>query len=278
MGIRKTTVVKLAVLAWAGTTALQVQARPAAMDPALVGADSDGDAPSAANSDALPYIQCVPYARKVSGINLYGDAHTWWDQAQGRYARGERPRIGAVMSFRPSGAMRLGHVAAVSRIIDARTVLLRHANWSPINGRRGQTEDNVRAVDVSPGNDWSEVRVWYAPLGSLGTTHWPVNGFIYNARPRGEDRLTVLASADRAGPDRAGRAALAEKARSRIGADFLKGIVPEQVDRPRAKADRQLASYAPPARMAAQTKTTAPRGARSLRDDPIGRIIAERMR
>jgi hypothetical protein len=82
--------------------------------------------------------------------------------------------------------MRLGHVAAVSRVIDSRTVLLRHANWSPIDGRRGQIEDNVEAVDVSPYNDWSQVRVWYAPIRSLGATAWPVAGFIYpnrDARP-----------------------------------------------------------------------------------------------
>ncbi|MEN7538737.1 CHAP domain-containing protein [Aurantiacibacter flavus] len=129
------------------------------------------------------YLQCVPYAREVSGIKIYGDAHTWWGQAEGRYARGRTPRIGAVMAFEPFRNMTLGHVAAVSRIVDARTVLLRHANWSEIDGRRGQIEDNVRAVDVSPNNDWSEVRVWYAPSDALGTTHWPVAGFIYNEKP-----------------------------------------------------------------------------------------------
>jgi hypothetical protein len=64
-------------------------------------------------------------------------------------------------------------------VIDSRTVLLRHANWSPIDGRRGQIEDDVEAVDVSPDNDWSQVRVWYAPIQNLGTTAWPVAGFIY---------------------------------------------------------------------------------------------------
>ncbi len=136
-----------------------------------------------------PYLQCVPYARQVSGIQIHGDAHTWWGQAAGKYARGNAPRVGAVMAFKPHGGMKLGHVAAVSRILDSRTVLLRHANWSLINGRRGQIEDNVRAVDVSPGNDWSEVRVWFDPIQGLGTTHWPVQGFIYGDRggvPDGE--------------------------------------------------------------------------------------------
>lgn len=126
-----------------------------------------------------PYLKCVPIARQVSGIQIFGDAWTWWDQADGRYAKGRSPRVGAVMAFKPYGNMTLGHVAAVSRVVDARTVLLTHANWSPIDGRRGQVEYDVRAVDVSPANDWSQVRVWYAPIGDLGTTAWPVAGFIY---------------------------------------------------------------------------------------------------
>jgi surface antigen len=131
-------------------------------------------------------IECVPYARAISGIHIYGDARTWWDQSKGLYSRGRTPRVGAVMTFRPWGHMTLGHVAAVSRIVDSRTVLLRHANWSPINGRRGQVERDVPAVDVSPDNDWSEVRVWFDPARQLGSTAWPVEGFIY---PGGKDAL-----------------------------------------------------------------------------------------
>ena len=139
---------------------------------------------------SLPMLlQCVPYARIVSGIQIRGDAWTWWDQAKGRYARGNRPKVGAVMAFRPYGKMELGHVAAVSQIIDSRTVLLRHANWSPINGSRGQIEDDVEAVDVSPNNDWSQVRVWFAPIQGLGGTAWPVHGFIYNEKPRGSESV-----------------------------------------------------------------------------------------
>lgn len=151
---------------------------------------------SGGGSAALPpYLQCVPYARQVSGIAIYGDAHTWWDQAAGRYARGFVPQVGAVMALQPHGNSTLGHVAAVSKIIDARTILIRHANWSPINGRRGQIEDNVQVVDVSPGNDWSEVRVWYAPIGALGSTHWPVQGFIYAGKaPRASSTVSILAA------------------------------------------------------------------------------------
>ena len=141
----------------------------------------DSEVSSLAN-ELAPYLQCVPYARKVSGIEIYGDAHTWWDQAQGRYAVGDAPRVGAVMAFKPHRSMRLGHVAAVSKVLDSRRVLLDHANWSPINGRRGQVEKDVLAVDVSASNDWSEVQVWYAPLGGLGKTAWPIEGFIYPDR------------------------------------------------------------------------------------------------
>ncbi len=127
-------------------------------------------------SAAPGVLQCVPYARNVTGIRIYGDAHTWWGQAAGKYARGHEPRVGAVMAIRPHGNSRLGHVAAVSRIVDERTVLLRHANWSS----PGQIENDVRAVDVSPNNDWSEVRIWFGPGKQLGARHWPLYGFIYN--------------------------------------------------------------------------------------------------
>ncbi len=154
------------------------------------------------SGELAPYLQCVPYARARSGVQIYGDARTWWDQAAGRYRRGHRPKPGAVMAFRPTGNMALGHVAAVSKVIDNRTVLLDHANWSPIDGRRGQVERGVKAIDVSPANDWSQVRVWYAPLQDIGTTPWPVEGFIYNERDGGGQLggERTLAGADHAPP------------------------------------------------------------------------------
>ena len=96
------------------------------------------------------------------------------------------------MAFRAQSNMPLGHVATVSRVLDSRRVLLDHANWSPINGRRGQVEKDVLAIDVSQANDWSEVRVWYAPLGKVGTTAWPVAGFIYaDGRPQPRVQLAM---------------------------------------------------------------------------------------
>ena len=121
------------------------------------------------------FWQCVTFARSVSGIDIHGNANTWWDKAAGHYQRGHTPKVGSVMSFEASGRMPMGHVAMVSKVVGTREVLLTHANWS----HAGEVERNVRAVDVSPNNDWSEVKVWYAPTGDLGTTVYPINGFIY---------------------------------------------------------------------------------------------------
>ncbi len=128
-----------------------------------------------------PYWECARFAREFSGIEIRGDAWTWWGQAEGRYERGYSPRIGAVLSFAPYGPMRLGHVATVTRVLGDREIAVTHANWSVINGTRGQIEHDVLIRDVSQDNDWSRVRVWFAPLADLGTTAWPVDGFIYPA-------------------------------------------------------------------------------------------------
>ncbi len=136
-------------------------------------------APAAAQS----YLQCAPFARLVSGIQLFGRAADWWEQAKGLYARGVAPQKGAVLSFKSTGAMRAGHVAVVSEVVSNRVIKITHANWSVINGRRGQVEQDVEAVDVSAANDWSEVRVWYAPIGKVGNRAYPTNGFIYKAAP-----------------------------------------------------------------------------------------------
>lgn len=144
-----------------------------------------------------PTLQCVAYARSESGILIFGDALTWWEQAKGQYERGYRPEVGAVMAFAPYGPMKLGHVAVISRIIDRRTVLLRHANWSPVGGVRGWIENDVPAIDASTDNNWSVVRVWFAPTQRLGSTAWPVQGFIYNRRvPPLARRMLITRSDD----------------------------------------------------------------------------------
>jgi surface antigen len=191
---------KLAVL---GLVAACMMPMAASARTAIDTGDDAGAGSGLVTQNAPGHLECVPYARTTSGIQIYGDAHTWWDQARGRYATGHTPRIGAVMAIKPFNNSKLGHVATVSRVVDSRTVLLSHANWSV----PGQIERNVTALDVSPNNDWSQVRVWYAPSHGLGTTHWPVSGFIYNARPGkmrdlGESRLADAAEPDAAKPVR----------------------------------------------------------------------------
>lgn len=128
----------------------------------------------------LDYVgQCVPFARAASGIQIYGDAWTWWDQAAGRYRRGETPRAGAVIVFARSAHLPIGHVAVISHVVDSRVVLVTHANWSRQNGERGHVEQDVTLTDVSPDNDWSEVRVWFRNNDGLGSSVYPVYGFIY---------------------------------------------------------------------------------------------------
>jgi CHAP domain len=120
-------------------------------------------------------LQCVPYARIVSGVNIRGDALTWWDQAEDRYEHGHEPRRGAVLAFRPTGPMTLGHVAVVSKVLGERRMLIRHANWSV----PGAIEEDVLAIDVSEEGDWSAVRVWHSPTGQMGARTNPTFGFIY---------------------------------------------------------------------------------------------------
>lgn len=127
---------------------------------------------------AEPYWQCVTFARMFSGIQIFGDAWTWWESATGKYAKGSTPETGAVLVFRPNGKMTRGHVAVISQVLTDRVVQITHANWG---GSRGKVEENVTLVDVSPNGDWSQVRVWHAPSGTLGVTTYPTYGFIYNA-------------------------------------------------------------------------------------------------
>jgi surface antigen len=140
--------------------------------------------PVSAAASLLDYVgQCVPFAREASGIRIYGDAWTWWGQAEGKYDRGHVPRIGSVIVFAKTGRLPMGHVAVVSRIVERRVLMLTHANWSRQNGVRGHAEQDVTLYDVSPDNDWSEVKVWYRDVEGLGGGIYPVKGFIYGGRP-----------------------------------------------------------------------------------------------
>jgi surface antigen len=128
--------------------------------------------------DATGILQCVPYARFLSGIGLHGDAWTWWDQAAGFYARGNQPEPGAVLSFPGNDRMPLGHVAVVTQVLGARKILIDHANWPNAFVEHGAISHAIQVDDVSPANDWTEVRVQFGEGGPMGSIY-PVNGFIY---------------------------------------------------------------------------------------------------
>ena len=125
-------------------------------------------------------ISCVPYARSVTGMAVSGNAWQWWTSAAGTYERGFRPEQGAVLNFRSTGHMRLGHVAVVARVINTREIEIDHANWAGGGVSRG-----VAVMDVSEANDWSAVRVALGHGGTFGSVY-PTYGFIYNRADHGQ--------------------------------------------------------------------------------------------
>lgn len=135
--------------------------------------------PGAQAVTATAFWSCVPYARMVSDVNLSGDAWRWWNAAAGTYARGQTPQPGSVLVFKRTSTLRQGHVAVVRQVINKRRIIVDHANWD--RGRRkGRIDESVAILDVSPNNDWSEVRVWYTPVSDFGTSRYPTYGFIYS--------------------------------------------------------------------------------------------------
>ena len=118
-------------------------------------------------------LQCVPYARAATGIELYGDAADWWDQAEGRYQRGSAPVPGGVLVFRRSGRLPYGHVSVVRAQVSAREIRVDQANWVH---RRITRDESI--IDVSEANDWSAVRVWWEPVGAVGASTYDTYGFV----------------------------------------------------------------------------------------------------
>ncbi len=121
-----------------------------------------------------PHEECVPYARERSGIVVYGDAWTWWDQTEGKYAHNAQPILGSVLVLAGYAGPHRAHLAYVSSMISPREIRIDHANW--LNDGAVFTDDPV--VDVSPDNDWSEVRVFNPRAGSWGVKTYIVQGFI----------------------------------------------------------------------------------------------------
>jgi len=119
-------------------------------------------------------LQCVPYARDHSRIALYGDAYTWWGQAEGRYARAGVPSEGSVLVLYNYAGAERAHLAVVRSIVNEREIRVDHANWLD----DGEIFLNDPVHDVSPDNDWSQVRVYNIRNGAWGVRTYPVQGFI----------------------------------------------------------------------------------------------------
>lgn len=119
-------------------------------------------------------LQCVPFARDLSGVEIYGNANRWWDLAEGKYRRAKTPAAGSVMVMNGYRTNRRGHVAVVRKVVDSRTIIIDHSNW--LNDGKIYLSAPVR--DVSENNDWSRINVWYTPGQTWGSRVYTAKGFI----------------------------------------------------------------------------------------------------
>jgi hypothetical protein len=127
-------------------------------------------------------LQCVPYARERSGIQISGDASEWWRLAGEKgYERTRVPEAGAVIVLAVSDDGSRGHVAYVDAVISSREIIVDHANWHG----HGEVAVDVPVIDVSPNNDWSEVHVLWVETGQMGSKTYPVEGFVLPQRGYG---------------------------------------------------------------------------------------------
>jgi len=132
-------------------------------------------------------LECVPYARARSGLALYGDAGTWWIKAEGRYAKRQTPQLGSVIVLTGYAGPGRGHVGVVTALVSDREIRLDHANW--LGDGAIYIDDPV--VDVSPENDWSEVRVWNPRTVAWGIKTYLVQGFIGPDGVAGSERVAA---------------------------------------------------------------------------------------
>ena len=144
------------------------------------------DPPAAGATVGSVPIECAPFARAVARLPLRGAAADWWVLADGRYARGQTPRVGSILVFRRTARLPDGHVAVVSSVVSDRRILVTHANWV-----RHQVSENVPVIDVSAGNDWTRVRVWWPPAGQIGATEYATFGFIAADDPPRSDQIAA---------------------------------------------------------------------------------------
>ena len=203
-----------AAAAWAGLSASEAEAlTPLAMDLAIDPAVAEPPSqhatlapsaferpadeayePTAYVDDPTARLQCVPFARTESGVEIYGNANTWWRQARGLYETSSAPEEGGVLVLRGYNTANRGHVAVVREIVSSRLIIVDHANW--LNA--GEITRNVPIRDVSPNGDWSQVQVWHVPGRHWGARTYQVQGFI----------LDLIEQAKAPAPPASGAAAL----------------------------------------------------------------------
>ena len=143
--------------------------------------------PTARIANSRAGLQCVPFAREESGVEIYGNANTWWSQARGRYETSAEPNEGAVMVLRGYATENRGHVAVVKEIVSPRLVIVDHANWL----NTGEITRDVPIRDVSPEGDWSQVQVWHVPTRQWGVRVYNLQGFVLNIASQARGRAAA---------------------------------------------------------------------------------------
>jgi surface antigen len=158
--------------------------------------------PTARITNRRARLQCVPFARRESGVEIYGNANTWWRQAAGRYETTQEPQEQAVMVLEGYNTTARGHVAVVREVVSPRLIIVDHSNWL----NNGEITRDVPIRDVSVAGDWSEVQVWHIPGRQWGARSYNVQGFILNmltdakaqaeaeAKQQSEETVTVPVS------------------------------------------------------------------------------------
>lgn len=154
--------------------------------------------PTAYVANRKARLQCVPFARDEAHVEIYGNANTWWAQAEAAgYQRAEKPTEGSVIVLRGYATTTRGHVGVVREVVSDRMIIVDHANW--LNG--GEITRNVPVRDVSENNDWSQVQVWHVPGRHWGARTYGVQGFIVNGVERARETQAAAPAAGAASGD-----------------------------------------------------------------------------
>ena len=138
----------------------------------------DAYEPTARVTNWRSRLQCVPFARRESGVEiLWQRQYVVAAKRSGRYeTAAETPTEGAVMVLHGYNTNARGHVAVVREVVSPRLIIVDHSNW--LNG--GEITRDVPIRDVSEAGDWSRVQVWHVPGRHWGGRAYNVQGFILN--------------------------------------------------------------------------------------------------